>query len=56
MLREETPGQTTLYIYEPDSYTPLAPVDQTEGAASKNFITFHTDQTGTPLEMTDKAN
>ena len=31
MLREETPGQSSLYLYEPGSYAPLARVDQTEG-------------------------
>ncbi|MFK3908533.1 RHS repeat-associated core domain-containing protein [Pseudomonas monteilii] len=52
MLREEAPGQTILYLYEPDSYAPLARVDQHEGEAKKLYY-FHTDQIGTPLEMTD---
>ncbi|VVO61699.1 hypothetical protein PS838_00826 [Pseudomonas fluorescens] len=52
MLREETPGQSSLYLYEPGSYAPLARVDQAEGGEQKLYY-FHTDQIGTPLEMTD---
>ena len=52
MLREETPGQSILYLYEPGSYAPLARVDQEEGAGQKVYY-FHTDQIGTPLELTD---
>jgi RHS repeat-associated protein len=52
MLREETPGQSTLYLYEPGSYAPLARVDQAEGEEQKLYY-FHTDQIGTPLEMTN---
>ena len=53
MLREETPWQSSLYIYEPGSYAPLARVDQNEGEQEKKLYYFHTDQIGTPLEMTD---
>ncbi len=53
MLREETPAQSSLYIYEPGSYAPLARVDQSEGEAEQKLYYFHTDQIGTPLEMTD---
>ncbi|QOJ91679.1 MULTISPECIES: RHS repeat-associated core domain-containing protein [Pseudomonas] len=52
MLREETPGQSILYLYEPGSYAPLARVDQVEGEEQKVYY-FHTDQIGTPLELTD---
>jgi len=52
MLREETPGQSILYFYEPGSYAPLARVDQAEGEGQKVYY-FHTDQIGTPLELTD---
>ncbi|NBA84058.1 type IV secretion protein Rhs, partial [Pseudomonas putida] len=52
MLREETPGQSILYLYEPGSYAPLARVDQVEGDGQKVYY-FHTDQIGTPLELTD---
>ena len=52
MLREETPGQSILYLYEPGSYAPLARVDQVEGEGQKLYY-FHTDQIGTPWELTD---
>ncbi|MBG6128291.1 RHS domain-containing protein [Pseudomonas sp. M2] len=52
MLREETPGQSILYLYEPGSYAPLARVDQAEGEEQKVYY-FHTDQIGKPLELTD---
>ena len=52
MLREETPEQSILYFYEPDSYAPLARVDQAEGGAQKVYY-FHTDQIGTPLEVSN---
>ncbi|RMP40921.1 hypothetical protein ALQ24_200021 [Pseudomonas syringae pv. antirrhini] len=53
MLREESPGQSSLYLYEPGSYAPLARVDQKEGEAENKVYYYHTDQIGTPLEMTD---
>ncbi|MBN3967986.1 RHS domain-containing protein [Pseudomonas gregormendelii] len=53
LLREETPGQSSLYVYEPGSYAPLARVDQEEGGEQTLYY-FHTDQIGTPLEMTDR--
>jgi RHS repeat-associated protein len=53
MLREETPGQSSLYIYEPGSYAPLARFDQSEVEPEQKLYYFHTDQIGTPLEMTD---
>ncbi|MDH0744733.1 RHS domain-containing protein, partial [Pseudomonas sp. GD03842] len=53
LLREETPWQSSLYVYEPNSYAPLARVDQQEGEAEQKLYYFHTDQIGTPLEMTD---
>ncbi|WP_232109590.1 RHS repeat domain-containing protein, partial [Pseudomonas juntendi] len=52
MLREETPTQSILYLYEPGSYAPLARVDQVEGEGQKVYY-FHTDQIGAPLELTD---
>ncbi|WP_313318754.1 RHS repeat-associated core domain-containing protein, partial [Pseudomonas sp.] len=52
MLREETPGQNIVYLYEPGSYAPLARVDQVEGEEQSVYY-FHTDQIGTPLELTD---
>ncbi|MDU8600064.1 RHS repeat-associated core domain-containing protein, partial [Pseudomonas syringae] len=53
LLREESPGQSSLYLYEPGSYAPLARVDEKEGEAENKVYYFHTDQIGTPLEMTD---
>ncbi|MFV3383177.1 RHS repeat-associated core domain-containing protein [Pseudomonas sp. NY15354] len=52
MLREEAPGQSILYLYEPGSYAPLARVDRAEGEGQKVYY-FHTDQIGAPLELTD---
>lgn len=52
MLREETPGQNILYLYEPGSYAPLARVDQAEGQYPKVYY-FHTDQIGTPLQLSN---
>uniref|UniRef100_UPI0021DAE61D RHS repeat-associated core domain-containing protein n=1 Tax=Pseudomonas sp. RIT-PI-S TaxID=3035295 RepID=UPI0021DAE61D len=54
MAREERPGSSSLYVYEPTSYAPLARIDQAEGEEQKLYY-FHTDQIGTPLEMTDVA-
>ncbi|WP_241150789.1 RHS repeat domain-containing protein, partial [Pseudomonas viridiflava] len=42
-----------LYLYEPGSYAPLARVDQKEGETENTIYYYHTDQIGTPLEMTD---
>ncbi|UOF19825.1 RHS repeat domain-containing protein [Pseudomonas syringae] len=53
MLREESPGQNSLYLYEPGSYAPLARVDEKEGEVENKVYYFHTDQIGTPLEMTN---
>ncbi|KPZ17841.1 Rhs family protein [Pseudomonas syringae pv. viburni] len=53
MLREESPEQSSLYLYEPCSYAPLARVDQREGEDKNKIYYYHTDQIGTPLEMTD---
>ncbi|KPX60689.1 hypothetical protein ALO39_101456, partial [Pseudomonas syringae pv. lapsa] len=44
MLREESPGQSSLYIYEPGSYAPLARVDEKEGEVENKVYYFHTDQ------------
>jgi RHS repeat-associated protein len=52
IVREETPGQSIVYLYEPGSYAPLARVDQAEGEEQKVYY-FHNDQIGTPLELTD---
>ncbi|WP_236730455.1 RHS repeat domain-containing protein, partial [Pseudomonas savastanoi] len=53
LLREESPGQSSLYLYEPGSYAPLARIDEKEGEVENKVYYFHTDQIGTPLEMTN---
>ncbi|WP_147462764.1 RHS repeat-associated core domain-containing protein, partial [Pseudomonas savastanoi] len=53
LLREEGPEHSSLYLYEPGSYAPLARVDEKEGEVENKVYYFHTDQIGTPLEMTD---
>ncbi|MBX6511594.1 type IV secretion protein Rhs [Pseudomonas syringae pv. tomato] len=53
MLREESPAQSSLYLYEPGSYAPLARVNQREGENENKIYYYHTNQIGTPLEMTD---
>ncbi|WP_084596242.1 RHS repeat-associated core domain-containing protein [Pseudomonas massiliensis] len=52
LLKEQTPQGQRLYVYEPDSYAPLARVDNLEGQDQKTYY-FHTDPIGIPLEMTD---
>ncbi len=52
MLREETPGQNIVYLYEPGSYAPLARIDQVEGEGQKVYY-FHTDQVETQFALTD---
>ncbi|WAC00434.1 DUF6531 domain-containing protein [Pseudomonas putida] len=52
MLGEEMPGRSILYLYEPGSYAPLARVDQAEGEEQTVYY-FHTDQIGTPLELSN---
>ncbi len=52
MLRQETPGRNIVYLYEPESYAPLARIDQMEGEGHGGYY-FHTDQIGTPLELTE---
>ncbi|BBH44889.1 hypothetical protein KU43P_13660 [Pseudomonas sp. KU43P] len=53
MLREEMPGQSILYLYEPGSYAPLARVDNAEGKKQEIYY-FHNDQIGTPLELSTR--
>jgi RHS repeat-associated protein len=62
LTKEITPAGTLGYEYDPlsnlttqtlpDGYAPLARVDQVEGEGQKVYY-FHTDQIGTPLELTD---
>ncbi|PWB30237.1 hypothetical protein DCO48_21000 [Pseudomonas sp. SDI] len=57
MLMEHKRELHSLYVYEPDSYAPLARTDtdplQPERRAQRYY--FHTDQLGTPLDMTDES-
>jgi RHS repeat-associated protein len=52
LLQEQTPDGQRLYFYEPNSYAPLARIDDLEGQDQKTYY-FHTDQIGIPLEMSD---
>jgi len=52
LLSEHSSERETLYLYELYSYSPLARVDQTEGVGQKIYY-FHSDQIGTPLELTN---
>ncbi|MFJ4434018.1 RHS repeat-associated core domain-containing protein [Pseudomonas sp. NPDC089395] len=52
LLQEAVPGRRSLYLYEPGGYVPLARIDDVEGH-EKNVYYFHTDQMGTPIELTD---
>ncbi|WP_346770500.1 RHS domain-containing protein [Pseudomonas sp. 273] len=52
LLQERRANGDSLYLYEPDSYAPLARVDR-EGDAERTYY-FHTDQIGTPLDVTDE--
>jgi RHS repeat-associated protein len=52
LLQEQTPEGQRLYFYEPNNYAPLARIDDLEGKEQKTYY-FHTDQIGTPLEMSD---
>ena len=55
MLQEQKADLHSLYTYETGSYAPLARLDtdpgQTDSEPKRYY--FHTDQIGTPLEVTD---
>ena len=55
MLQEQKADLYCLYIYEQGSYAPLVRLDtdpgQTDSKPKRYY--FHTDQIGTPLEVTD---
>jgi RHS repeat-associated protein len=48
LLQEERGGATSTYLYEQDSYTPLARLEQ-----DGSICHFHCDASGRPEEMTD---
>ncbi|WP_151636244.1 RHS repeat-associated core domain-containing protein [Noviherbaspirillum aerium] len=61
LLQEITPDRASTYLYEQDggpSYAPLARLDQSvrsDGSIGHGQLYyFHTDQIGTPLEVTDE--
>lgn len=52
LLQEQTEQKQITYIYEPNSYVPLARID-TEYDIDDIYY-YHTDQIGTPLELTNQ--
>ncbi len=57
MLQEQKADLHSLYIYEQGSYAPLARLDTDPSQPDqkpKRYY-FHTDQIGTPLEVTDDS-
>nr|WP_246883487.1 RHS repeat-associated core domain-containing protein [Pseudomonas protegens] len=55
LLQEQQPQRHSTYVYETDSYAPLARIDTDPKLPEHPGQTyyFHTDQIGTPQEMTD---
>jgi RHS repeat-associated protein len=53
LLQEECKGLTTTYLYEQDSYAPLARMDQAEHEKEPRIYYFHCNASGQPEEMTD---
>jgi len=55
LLQEQQAQRHSTYVYEPDSYAPLARLDTDPSLPEQPGQTyyFHTDQIGTPQEMTD---
>ncbi|KAF0867289.1 RHS repeat domain-containing protein [Pseudomonas sp. LD120] len=55
LLQEQQPQRHSTYVYETDSYVPLARIDTDPGLPEREarLYYFHTDQIGTPQEMSD---
>jgi RHS repeat-associated protein len=53
LLQEECKGLTSTYLYEQDSYVPLARLDQAEHEKEPRIYYFHCNASGQPEEMTD---
>ncbi|MNE00815.1 putative deoxyribonuclease RhsC [compost metagenome] len=55
LLQEQQPLLRSLYVYEPDSHAPLARIDSDPELPERHArrYYFHTDQVGTPQELTD---
>ena len=51
MVHSQRGGREALFIYEPDSFVPLATVQGT--AEEQHTYWYHCDQIGAPLELTD---
>ncbi|WAK00978.1 polymorphic toxin type 47 domain-containing protein [Methylobacter sp. YRD-M1] len=54
LLQETRAERCRTYLFEPDSFRPLACIDQVGGAASQVYY-YHLDHLGTPREMTNTA-
>jgi RHS repeat-associated protein len=53
MLQEERAGVVSTYLYEQDSYVPLARMDQGAGERELRISYFHCNASGQPEAMTD---
>ena len=53
LLREESGGKTTTYVYEQESYIPLARIDTSAKEPVSRIYYFHCNASGQPEEMTD---
>ncbi|WP_458737022.1 RHS domain-containing protein [Pseudomonas chlororaphis] len=55
LLQEQQPQLHSLYLYEPGSYALLARIDSDPELPEREarLYYFHTDQIGTPQEMTN---
>ncbi|AVT03669.1 hypothetical protein C8242_14565 [Paracidovorax avenae] len=51
MVHSQRGGRGSLFIYEPDSFVPLATIQGT--AEEQHTYWYHCDQIGAPLELTD---
>jgi RHS repeat-associated protein len=51
LLSEIKAGQTTTFLYEPGTFSPLAQIVQ-KGTSEKDIYYYHTDQVGAPYELT----
>jgi RHS repeat-associated protein len=52
LLQESRAARQRTYLFEPDSFRPLACIDQVGGATSQVYY-YHLDHLGTPRELTD---
>lgn len=52
LLSESSADQTITYLYEPETFVPLVQIVQKK--TEKEFYYYHTDQIGTPRELTSQ--